>query len=66
MAQDKKLGNVLQAGLSRVKIAAIGPVVADQLREQGIEVEIMPVDSFHMKPMVTEIVRCVGSSGQGQ
>lgn len=62
VAQNNHLVEVLHTGLRKVMVAAIGPVVADQLREQGIEVKIMPKDSFHMKPMVTEIVRCVGSA----
>ena len=47
----------LFAGLARTTVAAVGPVVADQLGGVGIRVDISPQDAFFMKPMVTEIER---------
>ncbi len=49
----------LAAGLARVKVAAVGPVVADQLRAAGVKVDVMPESLFFMKPMVTSLVRLV-------
>ena len=34
---------------------AVGPVVAQALREQGVEVQSMPADSFFLKPMTSAI-----------
>jgi len=42
---------VLLSGLSEVAVAAVGPVVADALREQGCQVDAMPGESFFLKPM---------------
>lgn len=47
----------LSAGLARVHVAAVGPVVAEQLRQAGVSVAVMPESLFFMKPMVTELVR---------
>lgn len=43
--------------LLRLKIAAVGPVVAGELRERGLQVDLMPPSSFFMKPLVRELVR---------
>ena len=53
----------LIASLNRIKVAAVGPVVAEQLREAGIQVAVMPESLYFMKPMVTELVR-LARSGQ--
>lgn len=55
----------LQAGLARVSVAAVGPVVADQLRAAGVEVSVMPESLFFMKPMVTELVKLARASSAG-
>lgn len=55
----------LFAGLARVKIAAVGPVVADQLRGAGVAVAVMPESLFFMKPMVTELVRLARTESSG-
>lgn len=45
----------LLAALRRTRIAAIGPVVAGELRQHGLEAAIMPRDTYFMKPLVTAI-----------
>jgi uroporphyrinogen-III synthase len=52
----------LHEGLARVSVAAVGPVVGEQLREAGVEVAVMPESLFFMKPMVTELVKLVRRS----
>lgn len=52
----------LHEGLARVIVAAIGPVVNEQLREAGVKVAVMPESLFFMKPMVTELVKLVRRS----
>jgi len=44
-------------GLAKVKVAAVGPVVAQQLEDAGVMVSVMPATQFFMKPMVTELMR---------
>jgi uroporphyrinogen-III synthase len=55
VAQKRNLQAALQAGLERTKVAAIGPVVASELANEGIRVDTMPDDSYSMKPLVTKI-----------
>lgn len=47
-------------GLGQLKVAAVGPVVADELRERGVRVDLMPESSFFMKPLVRELVKSLG------
>ena len=49
----------LREGLGKVSVAAVGPIVAEQLREAGVAVAVMPESLFFMKPMVTELVKLV-------
>jgi uroporphyrinogen-III synthase len=44
---------LVRDALTRVKVAAIGPVVEDSLRKHGVDVTCMPEDSFFMKPLTT-------------
>jgi uroporphyrinogen-III synthase len=46
----------LQCALQATTIAAVGPVVADEMRRRGIEVAITPEHSYFMKPLVSAIV----------
>jgi uroporphyrinogen-III synthase len=40
-------------------VAAIGPVVADEVRGVGVRVDVMPQKAYFMKPLVTELVRAL-------
>lgn len=55
---------LLQAGLARVKVGAVGPVMADLLHQQGVRVDFMPQQSFFMKPLVTSLVRHTDGNDQ--
>jgi uroporphyrinogen-III synthase len=46
----------LDAALRQTAIAAVGPIVAGELRRRGLAVAIMPRDAFFMKPLVTAII----------
>ncbi|HEX3860814.1 MAG TPA: uroporphyrinogen-III synthase [Stellaceae bacterium] len=54
-AAEARLEEQLRESLGGTQIAAVGPVVAQALRQQGLHVAIMPRDSFFMKPLVTAI-----------
>ncbi len=47
-------------GLRQLKVAAVGPVVADELRSRDVRVDLMPESSFFMKPLVRELVKSLG------
>ncbi len=51
--------------LAGLKIAAVGPVVAGELEERGLRVDLMPPSSFFMKPLVRELVREFGGTSPG-
>jgi uroporphyrinogen-III synthase len=47
----------LRQGLERTRVAAVGPVVADDLRRHGAPVHICPEQGFVMKNLVRTIAR---------
>jgi len=59
VAHKHGMGNALISGLNRLLVVAVGPIVADQLRQAGVGVQVMPEGSYFMKPMVTALVRHV-------
>lgn len=65
VAKEAAVEGLLLQGLARLKVAAIGPVVADDLRQRGIRVDVMPKESFFMKPLVTELVAALAPGRTG-
>lgn len=59
VAQRHDKETLLSEGLRKVSVAAVGPIVGEQLREAGVTVAVMPESLFFMKPMVTELVKLV-------
>ncbi len=57
VASERGLEADLKQGLGRVKVAAVGPVLADHLRERGARVDICPEQGFVMKNLVRTIAR---------
>jgi uroporphyrinogen-III synthase len=53
----------LERALAQTAIAAVGPVVAAAVAEAGGTVRIQPASNFHLKPLVTEIVRAFVDRG---
>jgi uroporphyrinogen-III synthase len=43
--------------LERTRVAAVGPVVADNLRHRSVRVDICPEQGFVMKNLVQHIKR---------
>lgn len=52
VAREHALTAELTTGLEQVLVAAIGPVVGEELRAAGYRVDVMPESSFFMKPLV--------------
>ncbi|HEX5420216.1 MAG TPA: uroporphyrinogen-III synthase [Gammaproteobacteria bacterium] len=52
LARDSGREEALRRGLAATRVAAIGPVVAAELRAAGVRVDATPVEKFHMKPLV--------------
>lgn len=55
----------LDVALRRTVIAAVGPVVAAELARRGLEVAIMPRDSYFMKPLVSAIIKAMAPPPDG-
>jgi uroporphyrinogen-III synthase len=51
----------LRRGLGRVRVAAVGPVVAETLRQHGVAADICPEQGFVMKNLVQQIKKRVGA-----
>jgi len=60
VAKKNQLEEALEKGLSRTKIAAVGPIVAETLKGIGARVDMMPEESYFMKPLVNAIVAALG------
>ena len=56
VAKSAQREETLRTALQATAIAAVGPVVAEDLRRRGFEVTITPGYSYFMKPLVTAIV----------
>jgi len=57
VARKNNLEAELDSGLASCCVAAVGPVVAAQLKEHGVRVDLVPELGFFMKPLVTAIMK---------
>jgi uroporphyrinogen-III synthase len=57
VAQAKGLGMSLRAGLEKIRIASVGPLVTAALKARGLAPFVQPESNFHLKPLVREILR---------
>jgi uroporphyrinogen-III synthase len=60
LAQQRQLEPQLRSGLDRTRVAAVGPVVADELAAAGFRVDTSPTESYSMKPLVTSLCELLG------
>lgn len=61
VAARRGMESMLERAFAQTAVAAIGPITADAVRQAGGTVLIQPERSFHMKPLVADIVRRIGS-----
>jgi uroporphyrinogen-III synthase len=59
VAAERGKTSELQQGLTRTRVGAVGPVVAETLRQKGAPVSICPDQGFVMKNLVKQIERTV-------
>jgi uroporphyrinogen-III synthase len=59
VAQERHDEETLRRGLERTQVAAVGPIVADNLRQRGVRVAICPEQGFVMKNLVQHIKRAL-------
>ena len=55
IARDRQLEDTLRAGLDRVKVAGIGPIVRECLEDRGVRIDIQPEEPFVMKRLTAAI-----------
>ena len=61
VAQRLGLTTELARAFEATKIAAVGPLTADAVSQAGGHTAIQPPSNFHLKPLVAEIQRILGS-----
>jgi uroporphyrinogen-III synthase len=64
VAARRGLEEVLRQGLARTRVAAVGPVVADDLRRHGAPVHVCPEQGWVMKNLVQHIKRDLAGAGE--
>jgi uroporphyrinogen-III synthase len=60
LAHERRLEPALRAGLTKTRVAAVGPIVAAELAAAGLRVDAMPEHSYSMKPLVTSLCELLG------
>jgi uroporphyrinogen-III synthase len=60
IAAENSIEPTLWEGLAATRVAAVGPIVADNLRRRGARVDICPEQGFVMKNLVQQIKRSLG------
>lgn len=60
VAVERHVESDLAAGLAKARVAAVGPVVAENLRRRGVAVPICPEQGFVMKNLVKHIKDAFG------
>lgn len=57
VAEAHQQGDKLQQALARTMVAAIGPIVADELIALGVHPQVIPVDNNYLKPFTQALMR---------
>jgi uroporphyrinogen-III synthase len=60
VAAERGLEPAMRRGLARTRVAAVGPVLSEHLRQRGVEPAICPEQGFVMKNLVQHIKRALG------
>jgi uroporphyrinogen-III synthase len=55
-------GEITLHALAKTQVAAVGPVVADNLKRRGVTVSFMPSESFFMKPLTSTLEQALRRS----
>lgn len=57
VARREQRSDTLANAMAELCVAAVGPLVADTLADQGVAVDLMPESSYFMKPLVNALAR---------
>ncbi len=56
VAEGMGTGAAVVEAMNRILVVAVGPVVADRLAHYSVGVDVMPEESWFMKPMVRALI----------
>lgn len=56
VADSMGIQDAVAEALNRILVVAVGPVVADRLAQYSVGVDVMPEESWFMKPMVRALI----------
>jgi uroporphyrinogen-III synthase len=59
VASERRLEPTLREGFEKTCVAAVGPVLAENLRQRGVRVDVCPEQGFVMKNLVQHIKRAL-------
>lgn len=60
LAETSQQHDVLLQALARTTVAAIGPIVAEALQVHGVKPQVVPEDSYHLKPLTQALIERLG------
>jgi uroporphyrinogen-III synthase len=61
VARERQASALLMQGLAKTFVAAVGPVVKDNLQKRGVTVQLCPEQGFVMKNLVQQLTKAVRS-----
>jgi uroporphyrinogen-III synthase len=59
VAEERQAVELLQQGLAKTLVAAVGPIVQENLHKRGVTVQVCPVQGFQMKNLVQQLKRAL-------
>ena len=62
VAQERHASALLMQGLAKTLVAAVGPVVQEDLQKRGVTVQLCPEQGFVMKNLVQQLKRVMGEA----
>jgi len=62
VAEAQLQGDALQDAFKRTLVAAIGPVVVAALQAHGVEPQVVPEESYYLKPLTQALIERLGSA----
>jgi uroporphyrinogen-III synthase len=61
VAEERQETMLLQTGLAKTMVAAVGPIVQEKLQKRGVTVQVCPAQGFQMKNLVQHLKRAMGA-----
>lgn len=65
VARKHALDPALRTAFKDMTVAAVGPIVADELASRDLRVDLMPDSSYFMKPLVRTLVKSLSAGSEG-